>query len=70
MITHNVPTALKRLALPAGMTTARPKRLRFLVFNEPGRLVHHARKLALRLATSAQRIVDWLEAASLLPIRA
>jgi hypothetical protein len=70
VIAHNVLTALKRLALPAEMLTARPKRLRFLVFNVPGRLVHHARKLVLRLATSAQRIVDWLEAASLLPIRA
>jgi hypothetical protein len=52
------------------MLTARPKRLRFLVFNVPGRLVHHARKLVLRLATSAERIVDWLEAAKLLPIPA
>jgi hypothetical protein len=70
VIAHNVLTALKRLALPAEMLTARPKRLRFLVFNVPGRLVHHARKLVLRLATSVQRIVDWMEAASLLPIRA
>jgi hypothetical protein len=69
VIAHNVLTALKRLALPAEMLTARPKRLRFLVFNVPGRLVHHARKLVLRLAASAQRIVDWMEAASLLPIR-
>ena len=70
VIAHNVLTALKRLALPAEMLTARPKRLRFLVFNVPGRLVHHARKLVLRLATSAERIVDWLEAAKLLPIPA
>jgi hypothetical protein len=70
VIAHNVLTALKRLALPAEMLTARPKRLRFLVFNVPGRLVHHARKLVLRLATSVQRIVGWMEAASLLPIRA
>ena len=32
VIAHNVLTALKRLALPAEMLTARPKRLRFLVF--------------------------------------
>ena len=70
VITHNVLTALKRLALPAELLTARPKRLRFLVFNVAGRLVHHARKLVLRLATSAERIVDWMEAAKLLPIRA
>ena len=68
VISHNVMTALKRLALPAELLTARPKRLRFLLFNTPGRLVHHARKLVLRLAATAQRIIDWMEAARLLPI--
>jgi len=68
VIAHNVMTALKRLALPAELLTARPKRLRFLIFNTPGRLVHHARRTVLRLATTAQRIIDWLEAARLLPI--
>jgi transposase-like protein len=34
----------------------------------PGRLVHHARRTVLRLATSAQRILEWLEAARLLPV--
>ncbi len=68
VISHNVITALKRLALPAELLTARPKRLRFLIFNTPGRLVHHARRTVLRLATTAERIVEWLEAARLLPI--
>jgi hypothetical protein len=68
VISHNVMTALKRLALPAELLTARPKRLRFLIFNIPGRLVRHARRTVLRLATTAQRIIDWLEAARLLPI--
>jgi hypothetical protein len=68
VIAHNVMTALKRLALPAELLTARPKRLRFLIFNTPGRLVHHARRTVLRLATSAQRILEWLEAARLLPV--
>ena len=44
VISHNVLTALKRLALPAELLRARPKRLRFLLFNTPGRLVHHARR--------------------------
>jgi hypothetical protein len=35
VIAHNVMTALKRLALPADLLTARPKRLRFLIFNTP-----------------------------------
>ena len=68
-IAHNVLTALKRLALPAELLTARPKRLRFLIFNTPGRLVHHARRLVLRLATTAARLAEWLEALRLLPLR-
>ena len=50
VIAHNVLQALKRLALPAELLTARPKRLRFLLFNMPGRLVHHARRRILRVA--------------------
>jgi hypothetical protein len=68
-ITHNVMTALKRLALPAEMLTARPKRMRFLIFNTAGRLVRHARRMVLRLATTAARLADWLEAVRLLPIQ-
>ena len=70
VISHNVLTALKRLALPAEMLTARPKRLRFLIFNTPGRLVHHARSILLRLATTVERIAAWLEAMRLLPVAA
>lgn len=69
VIAHNVLTALKRLALPAELLTARPKRLRFLIFNTPGRLVHHARRMVLRLATTATRLAEWLAALALLPIR-
>ena len=36
VLTHNILTALKRLALPAELLTARPKRLRFLILNTPG----------------------------------
>lgn len=68
VISHNVMTALRRPALPAELLTARPKRLRFLIFDAPERLVHHARRTVLRLATTAQRIIDWLEALKLLPI--
>ena len=49
VITHNLLTALKRLALPAELLRARPKRLRFLIFNTPGKPVHHARQTLLRL---------------------
>lgn len=68
VLSHNVLTALKRLALPADLLTARPKRLRFLIFHTPARLVHHARQLLLRLAISAERIAAWLAAMRLLPL--
>jgi hypothetical protein len=68
-ISHKVLTALKRLALPAELLAARPKRLRFLILNTPGRLVHHARRIVLRLATTAARLAEWLEALQLLPLR-
>lgn len=68
VLTHNVLTALKRLALPPELLAARPKRLRFLIFQTAGRLVHHARKVMLRLAAAAERIALWLEALRLLPL--
>jgi len=36
VMTHNVLTALKRLALPEKWLTARPKRLRFQISARPG----------------------------------
>jgi hypothetical protein len=68
-ISYNVLTALKRIALPAELLRARPKRLRFLIFNTAGRLVQHARKMVLRLAALEERIALWKEALQLLPIR-
>ena len=68
VIAHNVLTALKRLALPAELLRARPKRLRFLIFNTAGRLVQHARKTVLRLAALGVRIATWKEAMQLLPV--
>ena len=68
VISHNVLTALKRLALPAELLRARPKRLRFLIFNTAGRLVHHARQVMLRLAAAAKEIAAWQEALGLLPV--
>ena len=67
-IAHNVLTALKRIALPAELVRARPKRLRFLIINTAGRLVQHARKMRLRLAALEERIALWKEAFRLLPV--
>ena len=66
VIAHNVLTALKWIALPAELLTARPKRLRFLIFNTPGRLVRHARRLLLRLAALAEGIAAYREGLQLL----
>jgi DDE family transposase len=68
VITHNVLTALKRLALPAELLRARPKQLRFLIFNTAGRLVQHARETVLRLAALGVRIARWREAMQLLAV--
>jgi hypothetical protein len=69
VITHNVLTSLKRLALPAEFLAARPKRLRFLFLNLAGRVLHHARTMQLRLAAALARIADMVEAFQFLPVR-
>ncbi len=48
-LTYNLLTALKRLTLPGDLRTARPKRLRFLLFNTVGKVIAHARRILLRL---------------------
>jgi len=58
VLTHNLITVLKRMALPEDLLTARPKRLRFLIFNTAGRILHHARRTLCRIAGVAWR--DWL----------
>ena len=55
---------MKVLALPPPFEDARPKRLRFAVFNLPARLVSHARKILARVAKCL------LEGAELLASRA
>jgi hypothetical protein len=68
VIAHNVLQALKRLALPAELLTARPKRLRFLLFHMPGRLVHHARRLILRVAAVGKWTAAYGDGLRLLPV--
>ena len=70
VLTYNVLTALKRLALPPELITARPKRLRFLIFCTPGKLVHHARRTLLRLGRTWRRFSNWQHALRLLPLPA
>jgi hypothetical protein len=66
VITYNVLTAMKRLVLPPDLRTARPKRLRFLIFQQPGKLIHHARKTVLRLARTWNRFGNWKHAMEVL----
>jgi hypothetical protein len=62
VITYNVLTAMKRLVLPPDLRTARPNRLRFLIFQQPGKLIQHARKTVLRLARTWNRFSNWKDA--------
>jgi hypothetical protein len=54
VLTDNLVTALKRLTLPGDLRTARPKRLRFLLFNTVGKAAAHARRTLLRLTPPVQ----------------
>jgi hypothetical protein len=68
VIAYNVLTAMKRLVLPPDMQTARPKRLRFLIFQQPGKLIHHARRTVLRLARTWNRFSNWKQAMEVLAL--
>ena len=57
LLTYNVLSALKSLALPAHLGAARPKRLRFVLFTLAGRLLTHAGQLILRISGEAERLV-------------
>ena len=57
-ITYNVLTLLKRRALPERLRLARPKRLRFEVFNTAARLSVHQSQLIATLAASRERTAE------------
>jgi hypothetical protein len=50
------------------LLTVRPRRLRFLIFITAGRLVHHARRLLLRLAALAEGLAAYGEGWRLLSL--
>jgi len=59
VILYNLLSTLKRLTLPADLRTAKPKRLRFVLFNTVGRVIRHARETLLRLFSSvAKQLFD------------
>jgi hypothetical protein len=61
-ITYNLLTLLKRRALPARFRRARPKRLRFEIFNAPARLVVHQSQLIATLCASRERTEELVRA--------
>jgi hypothetical protein len=67
VITHNVLTGLKRIALKPDYLRARPKRLRFQIFCSPGKLIHHARNVLEKVQRRAAELAEWAEAWQLLP---
>jgi hypothetical protein len=70
VISYNVIIALKRLGLPKELRTARPKRLRFLIFNTAGRVLHHARQMILRLTTTSIRLkAYWFDTMSAIGVK-
>jgi hypothetical protein len=62
LLTYNVLSAMKSLVLPAHLSAARPKRLRFAVFTIAGRLISHAGKLILRIGQKAEHIAELIAA--------
>ena len=57
VLTHNLLQLLKAVALPEEYATARPKRLRFAIFTQFGRVVTHAGQVLLRIASKAWEAV-------------
>jgi hypothetical protein len=62
LLAYNILSAMKSLVLPARLSAARPKRLRFVVFTIAGRLISHAGKLVLRISATAERLCGLVEA--------
>lgn len=62
LLTYNVLSAMKSLALPAHLSTARPKRLRFVLFTLAGRIISHAGQLVVRVSQKAERIAGLITA--------
>lgn len=53
VLTYNLLQLLKAVALPPEYARCQPKRLRFAIFTQFGRVIHHAGQTILRLAASA-----------------
>jgi hypothetical protein len=71
LLTYNVLSAMKSLALPPKYGSAKPKKLRFALFQLAGRITEHAGRLVLTLSRAAEQLVELIRArrrlAELLP---
>jgi len=62
LLAYNILSAMKSLVLPAPLSAAGQKRLRFVLFTIAGRLISHADKLVLRISEAAERLAGLVEA--------
>lgn len=62
LLTYNILSAMKSLALPSNLNSARPKRLRFTVFSIAGRIISHAGQLLLRIGEKTDQLAGLSEA--------
>lgn len=59
VLTYNLLQLLKAVALPTEYAQAQPKRLRFVIFTQIGRVIRHAGQTMLRMADSVwQALID------------
>jgi len=57
VLTHNLLQLLKSIALPQEYANARPKRLRFAIFTQFGRVISHAGQMLLRIANEVWQML-------------
>ena len=62
ILAHNLNAAMKRLVLGPAWVARRMKALRFALINLPGRVVHHARRLVVRLSAAGDTLAMLLSA--------
>jgi hypothetical protein len=62
LLTYNVLSAMKSLALPPHLSSARPKRLRFALFNLAARISSHSGKTLMRVARKLGELGDLIAA--------
>lgn len=60
LLAYNVLSAIKQLALPPSMDSARPKRMRFALFTLAARIASHAGSLVMKIGRRAEGFADFI----------